>query len=66
MNVLGSYDARFMQVQVLGKLKVLRIGPGLELQNALSQLHTAILSDRLLRLTCPDCLLRVNLSLGYI
>ena len=33
-NELGSYDARFTQVQVRGKLKVLGIGPGLELQDA--------------------------------
>lgn len=32
-NELGSYDARFTQVQVRGKLKVLGIGPGLELQD---------------------------------
>ena len=33
-NELGSYDARFTQVQLRGKLKVLGIGPGLELQDA--------------------------------
>ena len=33
-NGLGSYDARFTQVQVRGKLKVLGIRPGLELQDA--------------------------------
>ena len=33
-NDLGSYDGRFVQVQVRGKLKVLGIGPGLQLRNA--------------------------------